>query len=133
MSKIRIAASSEMREHEMVPVECNGKKLLLTRTAQGLSVLDRRCTHLGADLCKGRIEKGAVVCLANFPRGDDRHLEVRPRGIGQSAEHDKTAGFRLTVFPGAGKIRALRHTVLPREAHGPGAARRKNQTPCWVV
>ncbi|MFI8619039.1 Rieske (2Fe-2S) protein [Acidovorax sp. NPDC077693] len=62
MKKYKIAASREVRVHAMVPVECNGKKLLLTRTPQGLSVLDRKCTHLGANLCKGTIEEGAIVC-----------------------------------------------------------------------
>jgi nitrite reductase/ring-hydroxylating ferredoxin subunit len=62
MRRIKIASSSDVRVNEMIPVECDGKKLLLARTEQGVAVLDRKCTHLGADLCKGKIEQGAIVC-----------------------------------------------------------------------
>jgi len=86
MPKFKIAASSEVRLNEMIPVQCDGKKLLLTRTSEGLSVFDRKCTHLGADLCKGKIDQGEIVCPwhgARFdatngqPRGDAKLLFLR--------------------------------------------------------
>ena len=62
-------------------------------------------------------------------KGFNKGPQMGQGGIRQSADNNKTAGFRLTVFAHAEEVRAFRHALLPREAHGPGAARRRGLHP----
>ena len=62
MDYVRVASASAVAEGQIVPIEAGGRKLLLTRVGGQLHAADRKCPHLGWDLCKGRIEENAVVC-----------------------------------------------------------------------
>jgi nitrite reductase/ring-hydroxylating ferredoxin subunit len=62
MAFTKVANSGEIGLDQLRAVEAGGKKLVLVRTAKGLAALDRKCTHLGADLCKGKVEAGQIVC-----------------------------------------------------------------------
>lgn len=62
MDYVRVASASAVAEGQIVPIEAGGRKLLLTRVGGRLHAADRKCPHLGWDLCKGKVEDNAVVC-----------------------------------------------------------------------
>lgn len=62
MDYVRVASASEVAEGQIVPVEAGGRKLLLARSGGRFHAADRKCPHLGFNLCKGKIEDNAVVC-----------------------------------------------------------------------
>ena len=46
----------------ILPVEAAGLKLLLTQVGGQFHAAQRKCPHLGFNLCRGSIEGGSVVC-----------------------------------------------------------------------
>jgi phenylpropionate dioxygenase-like ring-hydroxylating dioxygenase large terminal subunit len=50
-------------ERPVIPVKLFGEELVLFRDEQGnYGLLDRHCSHRGADLCFGRLEDGGIRC-----------------------------------------------------------------------
>ena len=72
MNYIRVAASSEVGLNQIKAVQAGSKELVLIRTRDGLSALDRKCTHMGADLCKGSLDGGQLVCPKHGARFNAR-------------------------------------------------------------
>lgn len=62
MDYIRVASASDVAEGQIVPVEAKGLQLLLTKAGGEYHAAQRKCPHLGFNLCRGKIEDGAVVC-----------------------------------------------------------------------
>lgn len=62
MDYVRVAAASAVADGQIVPIEAGGRKLLLARVGGRFHAADRKCPHLGFNLCKGKIEDNAVVC-----------------------------------------------------------------------
>lgn len=46
----------------MIPVEAGGRKLLLARVGNDYFAAQRKCPHLGFNLCRGSLDGAAVVC-----------------------------------------------------------------------
>ncbi|MDL1877957.1 Rieske 2Fe-2S domain-containing protein, partial [Cytophagia bacterium CHB2] len=53
MDYVRVASASAVAEGQILPIEAGGRKLLLTRVGGRLHAADRKCPHLGFNLCKG--------------------------------------------------------------------------------
>ena len=75
MNYTRVAASNDLALNQLKAVQVGGKDLVLVRTPEGVSALDRKCTHMGADLCKGKVEAGQLVCPKHGARFDARSGE----------------------------------------------------------
>ena len=62
MDYIRVANAADIAPGEIKPIEAGGKKLLLANDAGTLRAAQRKCPHMGFNLCRGKIDDGAVVC-----------------------------------------------------------------------
>jgi nitrite reductase/ring-hydroxylating ferredoxin subunit len=62
MDYVKVARVSDIAEGALVPVEAAGLKLMVTRVNGTIHVTQRKCPHLGFNLCKGKLEGASVVC-----------------------------------------------------------------------
>ena len=67
---VMVAGTAEVREGELLPVEAKGIKLLLTKVDGSYYATQRKCPHLGFNLCRGKVEDRAVVCPLHKARFD---------------------------------------------------------------
>lgn len=97
MDYVRVAGVGEVSPGQIVPVEANGLKLLLTNVAGEYRAAQRKCPHLGFNLCRGKIEDGAVVCPLHKAKFDlvTGKIERDPKllFIGLKAKND------LAIYP----------------------------------
>ena len=62
MDFIRVASVTDITAGQIVPVEAKGHKLLLTQVDGQYYAAERKCPHLGFNLCRGSLDGAAVVC-----------------------------------------------------------------------
>lgn len=62
MDYLKVARSEAIVEGALVPFDAAGVKLLVTRVNGTIHATQRKCPHLGFNLCKGKLEGAAVVC-----------------------------------------------------------------------
>ncbi len=62
MEFVRVANVGDVAPGRIIPIEAGGKKLLLAEAGGKFYAAQRKCPHLGFNLCRGSIEDGAVVC-----------------------------------------------------------------------
>lgn len=97
MDYVRVAGTGDLSEGQIVPIEANGQKLLLTRVDGEYRAAARKCPHLGFNLCRGKIEDGAVVCPLHKAKFDlvTGKIERDPKllFIGMKAKND------LAIYP----------------------------------
>ena len=62
MDYVRVASLADLGMGQIMPVEAAGVKLLLTQVGATIYAADRKCPHLGFNLCRGSLEGAAVVC-----------------------------------------------------------------------
>jgi nitrite reductase/ring-hydroxylating ferredoxin subunit len=62
MDYVKVASEAQVTEGALVPVEAAGKKLLVTRVDGTYYAAQRKCPHLGFNLCKGKLDGKSVVC-----------------------------------------------------------------------
>jgi nitrite reductase/ring-hydroxylating ferredoxin subunit len=67
---LKVASVGSVSPGEIVPVEAKGLKLLLANVDGEYRAAQRKCPHLGFNLCRGRIEDGAVVCMLHKAKFD---------------------------------------------------------------
>ena len=71
MSQTIVGKVSEFTPGSMKPVVVAGKKLLVSRMADGtFGVLDDRCSHAEVKLSRGQFSDGVVTCAAHGARFD---------------------------------------------------------------
>jgi nitrite reductase/ring-hydroxylating ferredoxin subunit len=70
MEYVTVAGTAEVAEGALLPVEANGTKLLLTKVDGTFYATQRKCPHLGFNLCRGKVEDHAVVCPLHKARFD---------------------------------------------------------------
>jgi nitrite reductase/ring-hydroxylating ferredoxin subunit len=94
---VRVASVGQVAPGELVPIEAQGLKLLLANVEGEYRAAQRKCPHLGFNLCRGRIEDGAVVCALHKAKFDLVTGKIRrdPKllFIGMKAKSD------LAVYP----------------------------------
>jgi nitrite reductase/ring-hydroxylating ferredoxin subunit len=62
MDYIRVASVQNVASGQIVPVEAGGLKLLLTNVDGQYYAAQRKCPHLGFNLCRGKLDGRAIVC-----------------------------------------------------------------------
>ena len=62
MDYVRVAHAGEVAAGQIVPIEASGRKLLLARVGDTFYAAQRKCPHLGFNLCRGSLDGAAVVC-----------------------------------------------------------------------
>lgn len=62
MNYTRVASVTEATPGRIIPIEAGGKKLLLVNVDGTYHAAQRRCPHLGFNLCRGSLAGHAVVC-----------------------------------------------------------------------
>ena len=60
--RIRVAASTEVREGELHATEAGGKRLLLSRVGGQVYAVLNRCPHMGMKMTRGEIQDGVLQC-----------------------------------------------------------------------
>jgi nitrite reductase/ring-hydroxylating ferredoxin subunit len=62
MEYVRVAAIGDLAAGKILPIEAAGRKLLLARVGDTYYAAQRKCPHLGFNLCRGTLDGAAVVC-----------------------------------------------------------------------
>lgn len=62
MEYVRVANVSDVGMGQIMPIEAKGLKLLLTQVGGSFYAAQRKCPHLGFNLCRGSLDGAAVVC-----------------------------------------------------------------------
>lgn len=62
MDYVRVASVRDVAAGRIVPIEAAGRKLLLARVGETYYAAQRKCPHLGFNLCRGSLDGAAVVC-----------------------------------------------------------------------
>ena len=70
MDYVRVASVKDVTAGKIIPIEAKGQKLLLTQVDGQYYAAQRKCPHLGFNLCRGHIEDGAIVCPAHKAKFD---------------------------------------------------------------
>ena len=92
MEYVRVAGKGDVSEGRIVPIEAGGQKLLLAQVNGQYHAAQRKCPHLGFNLCKGRLEGEALVCPLHKAKFDlhTGRIERDPKllFIGMKAKSD---------------------------------------------
>lgn len=72
MPWIKIASTEQLQDDEVMPVELDGLRLALYRTAGAFHVTHNVCTHQFALLSDGYLEDGCIECPLHQARFDVR-------------------------------------------------------------
>lgn len=70
MEYVKVAGVAEVVEGTLLPIDPNGLKLMLTKVDGTVYATQRKCPHLGFNLCRGKVEGHAVVCPLHKARFD---------------------------------------------------------------
>ena len=70
MDYVRVASVNDISSGQIVPVEAGGQKLLLAQVGERHYAAQRKCPHLGFNLCRGKLEGDSVVCPLHKARFD---------------------------------------------------------------
>lgn len=63
MTWVRVAAAGDVPPGNILPIEAEGRKLLLANAEGTLHAAGRKCPHLGFNLCRGgKLDGAAIVC-----------------------------------------------------------------------
>ena len=62
MDYVRVASVADVGMGMILPVEALGVKMLLTQVGGQFYAAQRKCPHLGFNLCRGSFEGRSVVC-----------------------------------------------------------------------
>jgi nitrite reductase/ring-hydroxylating ferredoxin subunit len=93
----RVASVNDVAAGQIVPVEAGGRKLLLASVDGRYYAAQRKCPHLGFNLCRGSLDGAAVVCPLHKAKFDlaTGAIERDPKllFIGMKAKSD------LAVYP----------------------------------
>lgn len=70
MEFVRVAKTGDVAPGEMIPVVAGGAKLLLANIDGVFFAAQRKCPHMGFNLCRGKLEGGSVICALHKARFD---------------------------------------------------------------
>ena len=97
MDYVPVAKTADVAPGRIVPIEAGGHKLLLARVGERFYAAQRKCPHLGFNLCRGSLDGAAVVCPLHKARFDlaTGAVERDPKllFLTMKAKHD------LAVYP----------------------------------
>ena len=97
MDYVPVAKVADIAPGRIVSIEAGGQKLLLARVGERFYAAQRKCPHLGFNLCRGSLDGAAVVCPLHKARFDlaTGAVERDPKllFLTMKAKHD------LAVYP----------------------------------
>jgi nitrite reductase/ring-hydroxylating ferredoxin subunit len=67
---IKVVTTDEIRPGEMKAFNIEGKDILLAGYEGSYYAIDNKCTHMGGDLSKGRLEGKIIICPRHKSRFD---------------------------------------------------------------
>ena len=67
---LRVAGVGDLAPGRIAPIEAAGRKLLLARVGDEYFAAQRKCPHLGFNLCRGSLDGAAIVCPLHKARFD---------------------------------------------------------------
>jgi 3-phenylpropionate/trans-cinnamate dioxygenase ferredoxin subunit len=70
MKYLLAARTSEVPPGKLTAVDLEGVELLLTNQQGAYYAVDRRCTHMGENLCEGSLDGSIVTCPRHGARFD---------------------------------------------------------------
>ncbi len=70
MDYIRVAGVKDVAAGQIIPIEASGKKLLLAQVDGQYYAAQRKCPHLGFNLCRGKLDGRAIVCSLHKAKFD---------------------------------------------------------------
>jgi nitrite reductase/ring-hydroxylating ferredoxin subunit len=70
MNFVTAAATSEIADGAMKAVDIGGEELLLARIENAYYAVARRCTHMGENLCHGKLDGRVLTCPRHGARFD---------------------------------------------------------------
>jgi nitrite reductase/ring-hydroxylating ferredoxin subunit len=70
MSFFEVAKTNEIPEGTMKPVITQGKEILVVNYNGNFYAINRKCTHMGGDLSKGKLDGKIVTCPRHGSRFD---------------------------------------------------------------
>jgi nitrite reductase/ring-hydroxylating ferredoxin subunit len=71
-----VAGTSDIGEGKMIPVEVEGREIVLCRTREGWFAVDNVCTHAYARLHEGRLRGSRLICPLHGASFDCRNGAV---------------------------------------------------------
>ncbi|MFC1913877.1 Rieske (2Fe-2S) protein [Chloroflexota bacterium] len=75
-SFVSVAKNGELAEKTMQKFTVQGREILVAKIGDTCYAVDNRCTHLGADLSKGKLEGTVVTCPLHGSQFDLRDGRV---------------------------------------------------------
>ena len=70
MSFFEVAKTSDIPEGAMKAVSIQGKEIVVVNYSGNYYAINRRCTHMGGDLSKGKLDGKIVTCPRHGSRFD---------------------------------------------------------------
>ncbi len=70
MTYVETVSTSEIAPGAMLAAEAAGKKLLIANVDGAFYAMQRKCPHMGADLCKGSLDGKIVTCRMHHAEFD---------------------------------------------------------------
>lgn len=62
MEYVKVAGTGDIASGQVIPIEAGGKKLLLAQVGDDYFAAQRKCPHMGFNLCRGSLDGGAITC-----------------------------------------------------------------------
>ena len=103
---MKVADDSSVGEGQLIPIDVEGREIVLLRYRGRLHAIDRRCYHMMGDLSKGELRDGELTCprcgsVFNVETGKNllgpRLGSVRMHGRDERAHEVKVEGGEIFV------------------------------------
>ena len=62
MTKVKIAAASDISTDKVSKTTANGQTILVAKVGDGYCAIANNCPHLGLPMSKGKLENGILTC-----------------------------------------------------------------------
>lgn len=87
MEYVKAAETSELQPGQMKRIDLAGKEILLANVGGRFFAISNKCSHMGGDLSKGKLEGNQVTC--------PRHGSRFELSTGRAISGPKVAFFKL--------------------------------------
>jgi nitrite reductase/ring-hydroxylating ferredoxin subunit len=92
MARFKIATLSDLSEETLTKVEVEGKSIVIGLTDGKPFAMEGRCSHMGADLSKGKKEGNMVRCKMH-----GAEFDIRTGDVVRNAQAKKLQTYPLTL------------------------------------
>ena len=62
MTKVKIAAASDVSADKALKAKANGQSVLVAKVGEQYCAIANKCPHLGLPMSKGKVENGVISC-----------------------------------------------------------------------